>query len=173
MRSLKDQCVIKLRVRRKTKGLPSLGKQLDDVGCTDREARPAGDKSAMDGDAGENGKLGSSSQNQTFNGIERVEFASSGGNLREVPADWRRWSPGTPSRIQNTPALQDATDGSPRRDWSTPPSDHYRADRIRSGVSEITVGKVATQPQNLVFSGRARSIDRPWRARRPIRAQSR
>jgi hypothetical protein len=168
MWTLKDQCVVELRVRGNTKFLPSLGEQLDDIGCIDRQTWPAGDETSMDGDAGENGKLSSASQNQAFDGIKRVELSACGCNLRKVPTDGRRWSADAPSFIQNTPALKNATDGASRRNRNNPLLEHYRADRICSGISEITSSQLTAQAQNLVFSGRARSIDGPWRACRSI-----
>jgi len=155
MRALKNERIVELCVRGKTGLSLSTCEQLDDVGRTDRKTWPAGDNTPMHRNAGEDGKLSSSSQNQAFNGIERIELATSGCNLGKVPADRRRWSTGASSCIKNTPALEDATDGTPRKDWSNPLLEHRCADRIRSRVSQIADSKLAAQPQNLVFSRRS------------------
>lgn len=168
MRLLKDRGIVELGIGRKTKLPPSTQKQLDNVGGSDRQTWPAGCESSMDGDAVEHRELDSPSQDQAFNGIERIEFASARRDLRQVPTDRRRRSAGTAPSVQNASALQDATDGPPRRDLRELLLDHCSADGIRTRVSQIARGQFSAQPQNNGFGIKARSIDGPWCARWPV-----
>ena len=165
MRPLKDRGIVELGIGGKTKLPPSTQKQLDNVGGSDRQPWPAGCECSLNGDAVEHRELDSPSQDQAFNGIERIEFASARRNLRQVPTDRRRRSAGAAPSVQNASALQDATDGPPRRDLRELLLDHRSADGIRTGVSQIARGQFAAQPQNNCFGIKARSIDGPWCAR--------
>ena len=78
--------------RKYRRDAPAIQKQLDYVSSSDGRTRPAGDESSVDGDAIEHRKLDSPSQDESFNGIERIEFGSARRNLGKVPTDWRRCS---------------------------------------------------------------------------------
>jgi len=168
MRPLKNERVVELCVRRKPRLLPTTGEQRDNAGCVHRGPRPAGDKTSVNGDAGEDTQLRSPSENQTFNGVEGIEFATARCNLGKVPADRRRRSTDAPSCIENPSPLEDATDRASRGNRSHPLLDHRQPDRIRAELAQIALGQFTAQPQNLFFSGHARSIHRLWRACRSI-----
>ena len=168
MRPLENHRVVELCVGGKTKLSPSTGEQLDNVSGSDRLTWPAGGEASLNRDAGEHCELGSPSQNQAFNGIERIELAASRSDLRQVPTDRRRRSADAAPSIENASALEDPADGPSRGDWSDLLLDHRRANSICSGVSEIALGQLATQPQNILFGRHARSIDGLWCARWPV-----
>ena len=168
MRPLENRGVVELSVGRKTKLLPSTGEQLDNVGGRDRLTWPARGDTSLNRDAVEHCQLSSPSQNQAFNGIERIELAASGGDRRQVPTDGRRRSADAAPTVQNASALEDAADGPPRGDWSDLLLEQRRADGICSAISKIALGQLATQSQNILFSRYACSIDGPRCARRPV-----
>jgi hypothetical protein len=168
MRPLENHRVVELCVGGKTKLSPSTGEQLHNVSSSDRLTWPARGETSQNRDAGEHCELDSPSQNQAFNGIERIELATSRSDLRQVPTDRRRRSADAAPCVENASASEDPADGPPRGDGSDLLLDHRRADGICSGVSEIALGQLATQPQNILFSRDARSIDGFWCARWPV-----
>src|SRR5258708_10594888 len=168
MRPLENRCIVELSIGGKTELSPSTGEQLGYGGGRHRLPWPAGGQSPLNRDAGEHCQLDSASQNQAFNGVERIEFASSRRHLRQVPTDRGRRSADAPPPVQNASALEDPADRSPRRDRRDRLLDHPTVDGICSTVAKIALGQLAAQPQNVLFGRRARSIHGPRCARWPV-----
>src|SRR5256885_2924245 len=168
MRPLENRGIVELSEGGKTELSPSTGEQLHDGGGSDRATWPAGGQSSLNRDAREHCQLDSITQNQAFNGVERIEFVSSRCNLRQVPTDRRRWSANTSPPIQNASALEDPSDSSPRRNHSDRLLDHPIVDGLCSAVAQIALGQLAAQPQNVLFGRCARSVDGPRCTRWPV-----
>jgi hypothetical protein len=167
-RPQENQRVVELCVGGKTKLTPSSDEQFDNDCGSDGLAWPAGGNTSVNRDAGEHSEHGFPSESQAFNGVERIELAASGSELRQVPTDRRRRSAGPLPAIQNASALEDTADGPPRGYRSDLLGDHRLTNSIRPGVSEIALGQLATQPQNVLFGRDAGSIDGPWCTRGPV-----
>lgn len=168
MRPLENRGIVELSVGGKTELSPSTGEQLDYGGGSHRTTWPAGGQSSLNRDAGEHCQFDSAPQNQAFNGVERIELASSRRNLRQVPTDRRRRSANTPPPVQNASSLEYPPDSSPRRDHRDRLLDHPSADSICSRVAQIALGQLVAQPQNVLFGRCARPVDGPRCSRWPV-----
>lgn len=122
----------------------------------------------MNGNAVEHLNLDSSSENEPFDGVERVNLGAANSNLGQVPADrWRRPADATPA-VQNPSPLENAADRPHGRYMCASLSEHARADGVRPGITQVARAEVFTHSENDRFGSEARPIEGLRRTRRPI-----
>ena len=132
VRALKARVVVELRVSGQPALAPALEQVRHDRGGGDGGLRPDTDAATMQRSAGEDGNRGAMRKVEFLDKVEGIELGVAGGDLRKVPAPWRRRMALPPATIQGAVATEHAIDGSPRRTGL-----HPTGPRLPNGLSAV------------------------------------
>ena len=130
--------VVELHEAGQPAGPPVFEQAIDDGFGGDRTFGPGGGETAVQGNSGQNGEMRTVENGETFDGVEVIQFASTSGDLGQIPAGGGRGTSDSFAAIEKSMTFEDTSDGSARRQGMEFPA-QLAADRIGAEFSERAV----------------------------------
>ena len=139
MGTLKDRIVVELGIGKQSPDAPVLQQGLSDSYCKDHRVWPRTHKAAVEGDGIEDFYFSASSNDQTRDGVELVEFGMFCGHIGKIPATRWRGTAHTTVGIEGSVSSEDPVNGWQRRDIRGVLLEQFAADGGRAKFTEVAV----------------------------------
>jgi hypothetical protein len=169
--ALEPGVVIELGVARQAHLSPVLDQGEVRQFCRDGGSWPGGGQAAVKRDGVENLDIDSAFNDKASDDVEAIGFNPAGGELGQVPAAWRGWTPNPSFAVKRSSSIQDATDGANRGDTAMSSLDQFSLDGDITELSQIAYFfELLAKSQDLFFDEPADPIGRTATgSRRPVR----
>ncbi len=113
---------------------------------------PRGRQAAVKGDGVKDLDINSAFNDKAGNDVDAIGLDSASGDVRQVPAAWRRWATDPSLAVQSSPSLQDATDGTNRGDFAMSSLDQFSTDGDITIFSQVACFlELSAKLQDLFF----------------------
>jgi hypothetical protein len=138
--------------------------------CRDDGSWPGGGQAAVKGDGVKDLDIDSAFNDKAGDDIEAIGFELAGGDIGQIPAAWRRWTPHSSFAVQSSPPLQNATDRPNRRDLAVASLNQLSPNGDITKLSKITTFfEFVAKPEDLFFHVVADPIGGTAGSRRLVR----